>query len=333
VKREATGSTKMKKLCRLLDIRMYEAIGILESLWHLTAREAPQGDIGKLSNEDIALGLDWRDDPEKLITALLDARWLDMSRHVRLVVHDWHEHADESVKRKLVRNGLSFLSVESCLGAALQSSDVNRLPGAGAGPSPVPGPEPGEAIPPVAGGKESLTDPEANIPSGLSMVQYRQFVCEQLSAAKSYSNQVVFQDAIEAVMSNEHVPVEVATKTVIDRARDHPPADGVWRFWVNDGGWKAKTEANGGSNQSITRQRVDSGVGAVAKYLAGRGIGAPGNAGSPDGAAVPEPGTGAVPRGIHVGLRTTGGETLGSKSGKGAGGVANTPRAEILPKA
>ena len=92
LKREAIGSTKMKRLGRLLEIPQYQVVGILESLWHTTAKEAPQGNIGKLSNEDIALGIEWMGDPQALISALVQSRWLDEQDDARLVVHDWHLH-------------------------------------------------------------------------------------------------------------------------------------------------------------------------------------------------------------------------------------------------
>lgn len=104
MKREAVGCTKMKKLCRRLDLRQWQAVGILESLWFLAAKEAPRGDIGRLSNEDIALGLDYEGDADELIDALLDG-WLDKSEHHRLIVHDWHEHSDDAIDLRLARTG------------------------------------------------------------------------------------------------------------------------------------------------------------------------------------------------------------------------------------
>ena len=101
--RKALGCTKMKRLCRNLDIRTYQAVGILESLWHLTANETPQGDIGKLSNEDIALAIDWIGDEDKLIQSLVVSGWLDSSTIHRLIVHDWHQHADDAVDNRLAR--------------------------------------------------------------------------------------------------------------------------------------------------------------------------------------------------------------------------------------
>lgn len=110
MKREAVGSTKMKRLCNYLGVRQYVAIGILECLWHMTAREAPRGDIGKLSNEDIALGMDWDGDPEVLVASLVKSRWLDHSEEHRLIVHDWHEHSDDAVDSRLGRSGTLYAS-------------------------------------------------------------------------------------------------------------------------------------------------------------------------------------------------------------------------------
>jgi hypothetical protein len=108
MKREAVGHTKMKRLCRRLDIPLWQGVGLMESLWHLTARETPRGDIGKLSNEDIALAIDYRGDEDKLIEALCGAGWVDSDSEERLVIHDWHEHADDAVNMKLARSRQFF---------------------------------------------------------------------------------------------------------------------------------------------------------------------------------------------------------------------------------
>jgi hypothetical protein len=62
MKRQAMSHTKMKRLCRRLDSPLWQCVGILESIWHLTARETPRGNIGKLSDEDIAVAIDYRGD-------------------------------------------------------------------------------------------------------------------------------------------------------------------------------------------------------------------------------------------------------------------------------
>ncbi len=103
MKREAVSHTKMKRLCRRLDIPQWQGVGILESIWHLAAREAPRGDIGKLSDEDIALGIDYRGDESKLIEGLVASGWLDRDPKERLVIHQWYEHADDAINMKLAR--------------------------------------------------------------------------------------------------------------------------------------------------------------------------------------------------------------------------------------
>lgn len=86
------------------------AVGVLESLWHVTAREAPQGDIGKLTDKTIAKLIGWTRDPEALINPLREHNWLDPHPVHRYVVHDWHDHADDALRKRLERAKLPFLS-------------------------------------------------------------------------------------------------------------------------------------------------------------------------------------------------------------------------------
>jgi len=95
MKREAVGNTKMKALCRRLEIPQWQGGGPLESIWYLTGREAPAGEIGTVSNEDIALAIDYRGDETELLDALVALGWLDSDPVERLVVHDWADHADD----------------------------------------------------------------------------------------------------------------------------------------------------------------------------------------------------------------------------------------------
>jgi hypothetical protein len=97
--------TKLRRLCRKLNVPLYVGVGLLECLWHLTAREAPRGDIGRLSNEDIAIALEWTEDEETLVEAFISCGWIDHHADYRLVVHDWHEHCDEAVKKLVARSG------------------------------------------------------------------------------------------------------------------------------------------------------------------------------------------------------------------------------------
>jgi hypothetical protein len=110
MKREAIHHTKMRRLARYLSVQIWGARGIMESLWHMAKEEAPAGDIGKLSNEDIADWVGWTDDADRLVQALVRAGWLDENPEYRLLVHDWSDHAEDSVHAKLARLKMLFAS-------------------------------------------------------------------------------------------------------------------------------------------------------------------------------------------------------------------------------
>ena len=110
MKRGTPEHPKMKRLCTLLRKPNYAGVGILESLWHLVARYSPDGAIGRLADHEIAQSLDWRGDPANLIEALVVSGWLHRCDCHRLYVHDWEDHADQTVARVLKNRGLSFVA-------------------------------------------------------------------------------------------------------------------------------------------------------------------------------------------------------------------------------
>ena len=102
---------KFARLARELGgLPRWQAVGILESIWNLTVENAPQGDIGRFSNADIAAAIEWSGDPDKLITALVKTRWLDEHAEHRLIVHDWAQHAPDFVKKRLKYQGLECVT-------------------------------------------------------------------------------------------------------------------------------------------------------------------------------------------------------------------------------
>lgn len=103
MKKEAVNHTKMGRLMRRLKLPRYSAVGILEALWHATGTECPAGNIGKLTDEDIAIAIDWQGDASELVVALQGSGWLDLSAEFRLVVHDWWDHAPDHVHSKVAR--------------------------------------------------------------------------------------------------------------------------------------------------------------------------------------------------------------------------------------
>jgi hypothetical protein len=120
MKRGATEHPKLLDLCSRLGLHKYEAVGILETLWHFTAKFAPQGDIGKYSDAAIAKAVGWQRPtgtkgvtPEcRLSDALVSAGWLDRHPLYRLIVHDWEDHADQTLRRFLASRKLAFASAE-----------------------------------------------------------------------------------------------------------------------------------------------------------------------------------------------------------------------------
>ena len=111
MKRTGFDHPKIRRLGRLLDLPHYAAVGIMESLWHFTARHAIEGDIGKWSDEEIADAIGWPEDSaEGLVEALVRVRLVDRDDDHRLVIHDWHDHADDSTKKTLKKHGREFVT-------------------------------------------------------------------------------------------------------------------------------------------------------------------------------------------------------------------------------
>lgn len=160
MKREAFDHPKMRKLARRLDLPLFAARGIAESLWHVTARYAPQGDIGRFEDEDIADQIGWNGEAEPLIEALVSVGFLDRCECRRLIVHDWHQHADNGVRQRLSRQGLAFVGVEpeqqapeaEAVESGCEDHSDDSEPRAHPGPTPggTPGPTPGPS-PALAG--------------------------------------------------------------------------------------------------------------------------------------------------------------------------------------
>ena len=124
--RQAHNSPKLKRLKRRLQLPQYAVVGLLESLWHMASTQAQRGDIGKWSNEDIAAQLEWGGDETALIEALVGCGWLDEHPEHRLVVHDWHAHADTTVRRSPQVRDHGFVTLEADSGSKDDNSHASR---------------------------------------------------------------------------------------------------------------------------------------------------------------------------------------------------------------
>lgn len=111
MKSGTTETVKFKKLCRRLKLSRWQCVGLLESLWLFTAQNAPQGNIGRFSNEDIAISLEWDGCEDDLINMLTECGWIDKADNEhRLVIHDWDEHAPTYIKGNLSKSGRKFIT-------------------------------------------------------------------------------------------------------------------------------------------------------------------------------------------------------------------------------
>jgi len=111
MKRNTIDHPKMRRLARRVGGRA-QAVGILECLWHWAARYAIQGDVGRWPDEDIAEAVYWDGDPEEIVQHLIECGWVDEDATHRLVIHDWEDHADESVRKTLKNRGLEWAESE-----------------------------------------------------------------------------------------------------------------------------------------------------------------------------------------------------------------------------
>ena len=107
-------SPKIRRLAVVLSIPWPQAIGLAGLLWRFTAKHAPTGEIGRHDDEDIATALEWPGDSSELVAAFVRSRLLDPAPNpVRLLVHDWPEHAPRYVRATLHRSGRDFSKIYS----------------------------------------------------------------------------------------------------------------------------------------------------------------------------------------------------------------------------
>lgn len=116
------GSLKYMALKMRLGKPNYVVTGVLESLWQMACKSAPDGDIGKHTNQLIAAGMEWEEDADELVTALIETGWVDeVDDARRLVIHDWDEHCPEYIKKRK-RSKESYNARKS----AQKSADLRR---------------------------------------------------------------------------------------------------------------------------------------------------------------------------------------------------------------
>lgn len=135
MKRNTPGLAKTYELADRLKIPRYGAVGILEMLWHHAGQFTPRGDLGSLPDSAIAGAVSW---PEKrakaLIDALVESRWLDRCAEHRFHLHDWPEHCEYEIFRKVGPTG--FLPCYGPVVSRKSPGEVRENPGKSPGKFP-----------------------------------------------------------------------------------------------------------------------------------------------------------------------------------------------------
>jgi len=143
---------KFARLKKELGLPKCHALGLLEALWHFTGKFAPRGNVGRFTDAEIEAWVEWEGKPGAAVAGLIAAGWLDMSTEHRLVVHDWHDHADSTTKKQVGRLGVGFVSDMS--GHRQDMCSTNRKHDGPPGPGPEPEPEPVPVAEPATGQKK-----------------------------------------------------------------------------------------------------------------------------------------------------------------------------------
>lgn len=371
MKRTALTHTKMKRLSRMLDIPQWGAVGIMESLWNLTAKETPTGQIGKLSNEDIAMQLDWRGNADELVQSLLASGWLDINEELRLLVHDWHDHADNSVHTALARRCERFASGEIPKSGELNKHERERFnkwleaqgadrrpagrpvenqPKTSANPDktslnpvqnhvPVPLPVPCINTPPSrAQDAETPEPPQANDglpPEGLGKLQYATWLLEQVGLPDVFATKMSASAAIGTFERTRKVPDHIATVKLRDLAvAARARGEPVNKFWLEDPNkWEPKGGGNGANTGNRAQERVGNTVSAIREAAKQRGWENPDAASGADGGAVSASGPSSGNAGVSSRLREAGAAVHTQARDGGLGGTTHPPRPKILPPA
>lgn len=86
---------KTKKLARRLGCSVPQAVGHLQFLWWWALDYAPSGDLSRFEDDDIADAVLWDGDSAKLVSALVDAGFLDDR-----IIHDWPEYTGRLLDRR-----------------------------------------------------------------------------------------------------------------------------------------------------------------------------------------------------------------------------------------
>ena len=90
---------KTLRLARLLDVHRTSAAGHMLALWLWSLSNAPEGVLGHLDSEDIAVGGEWDGPPDTFVGALVASGFVDAEGE-GLFIHNWQEYAGRLMERR-----------------------------------------------------------------------------------------------------------------------------------------------------------------------------------------------------------------------------------------
>lgn len=96
---------KTKRLARELNVTVAAAVGHLHFLWWWAIDFAPDGDLTKFDDYEIADAIGYEgEEPFKAKAALISAGFLDSKSDGTITIHDWYEYAGRTLlKRKEIK--------------------------------------------------------------------------------------------------------------------------------------------------------------------------------------------------------------------------------------
>ena len=86
---------KIKKLARLLNIPIPQAIGHVHLLWWFATEYAREGNLADFDESDLAEAMYWEKEPSILLNALRKTHLLDGNK-----IHDWYEYAGALIEKR-----------------------------------------------------------------------------------------------------------------------------------------------------------------------------------------------------------------------------------------
>jgi len=130
---------KTKKLIRLLGLGV---VYYLLRLWTYTAQYRPDGVLKGMTAEDIAVAIDWMDEPDDLIRPLCEIGFLEQCEKGGYIIHDWVIHNPYAAHAK-DRSEKARKAAQARWGNAKQCSEhATSIPPVSPSNAPIPIPTP-----------------------------------------------------------------------------------------------------------------------------------------------------------------------------------------------